>query len=401
MHRRAFLAATGLAFVSAGCGSGSSGSGSSSPIKIGASLPLTGPVADVAKPGYQGYQAWRKKINDAGGLLGRHVEFVVYDDQFDQNTVVANYNRLISQDKVDLLIGTFSSFLNLPASAVAERNGMVYIEPSGGADEIFTRGFTRLFFAQPGTTPSVPDRFVEYLTSLPSGERPKTAAYPTQNDPSADVPVKVFRLRLEALGIRTVYSADYPPDTTNFDALANAIRQANPDLVIHGALEPDGIALVQSFQKVGFSPAMFFQTQAPTGVKTYPAGIGAANTQGIFTAGTWHPKADYRGNAEFVSAYKAQFGEEPSEDAANSFTAAQVLQAAVESVGRIDQGAIANWLHGNAVETIVGSLKWDERGVPNGSLLLMQWQNGALEVVAPATAATSTTVIRPKPAWAS
>ena len=398
LSRRSFILGSGAVLLSA-CGSGA-GNDSTGPIRIGASLPLTGPVADVSKPGYQGYRAWQKKVNGSGGLLGRKVEFVILDDGFDQNTAVANYNRLISQERVDLLIGTFSSFLNLPASAVAERHGMVYVEPSGGATEIFERGMKRLFFAQPGTTEDVPDRFVDYIKSLPSAQRPATAAYATQNDPSADVPVQTFLERFEELGIQTVHNTNYPPETANFDAMAAAIAQAKPDLVVHGAVTTDGVSLIRSFQKVGFSPAFLFQTKSPSDQLTFPDGVGAGNTEGIFTTAAWHPKAKTPGNAEFVSGYQDQFKEDPTEDAASSYTATEVLAAGVKAVGRIDQDAIAKWLHANSVPTVSGTLTWDERGVPKASLLLVQWQKGKLEVVAPAEAATSTTVIRPKPDWA-
>ncbi|HEY0449234.1 amino acid ABC transporter substrate-binding protein [Actinophytocola sp.] len=396
--RRSFLVGGGVALLSvAACGS-STGAGAGK-LKIGASLPLTGQGADAADMGYKGYQVWQKVVNDAGGLLGRQVELTILDDGFDQNTVVANYNRLISQERVDLLIGTFSSFLNLPASAIAERHGMVYIEPSGGANEIFERGLKRLFFSQPGTTETSHEIFSEFVESLPAADRPATAAYLNQDDPSTDLPVQNFQKRLAKAGIRTVYGQKYPPDTTNFDAIANSIRQAAPDLLIHGALETDGYGLVQSLQKVGFTPRMLYQTRAPTSTDTYPEAIGKANTEGIFTFGAWHPAARYPGNAEFVKAFTAQFTESPAEDAANSYTAVQVLQAGVEAVGKIDQDAIAKWLHANTVDTIVGPLKWDERGVPDGAPLLMQWQKGTLEVVGPPQAATVDAAVLAKPAW--
>lgn len=102
--------------VATACGSGQSSGAGDGAIKVGASLPLSGPVADSSKPAYEAYKLWRYEVNEEGGLLGRDVELNVLDDGFDQNTVVTNYNRLIAQDRVDLLLGTFSSKLNLPAS---------------------------------------------------------------------------------------------------------------------------------------------------------------------------------------------------------------------------------------------------------------------------------------------
>src|SRR5215208_7587901 len=117
--------------------------------------------------------------NDKGGLLDRKVQMVIKDDGSNQNTIVADYNALISKDKVDLLLGTFSSLLNLPASAVAERNRKLYVEPAGGAPELFERDFKYLFFAQQATANHQGDGGAKYIAGLPENERPKTAAYPT------------------------------------------------------------------------------------------------------------------------------------------------------------------------------------------------------------------------------
>ncbi|MDT4957931.1 MAG: branched-chain amino acid transport system substrate-binding protein [Pseudonocardiales bacterium] len=400
------IAAVGVAtlatMVLAACSSSNSGSSSntSGPLKIGMSLPLTGPVADVSKSGYEGYRLWASQVNASGGLIGRQVTLKVLDDGFQPAQSGSNYTRLITQDKVDLLLGTFSSLLNAPDSAIAARQGMLYIEPSGGAATLFTRGFKNLFFAQPATTTDLPNQFVEWVTSLPADQRPKTAAYVTQDDPSASPAVAIFKTKLEALGIRTVYNETYAPEESNFDTIAAAVSHASPELVIHGAVATDGVQFVRSLEKVSFSPKMLFQTKSPSD-ETYPSAIGTKNAQAVFTSVAWSPQAKYPGNAEFVTAYTKMFGHAPSEDAANSYTAGQVLAAAVKAVGRIDQKALAEWLHSHTVDTIVGPLKWDSTGVPQGTMLLAQWQNGTLQIVAPKSAATTHEVLNLKPAWAS
>lgn len=398
-----YLAAAAItALAATACSSSASTAGkvSSGPITIGMSLPMTGPVADVSKSGLQGYQLWSSQLNAAGGLLGHQLKLDVLDDGFDPNQTATDYTRLISQDRVNLLLGTFSSLLNAPASAIAARQGMLYVEPSGGAATLFTRGFTNLFFAQPGTTTSEPDRFVAWIASLPASQRPATAAYVTQDDPSAAPAVAVFKTRLQALGIKTVYDQTYEPSTTNFDAIASSVAHARPQLVIQGAVADDGAAFVRSLEKLNFSPRMLFQTNAPSD-SAYPAAIGRANAQGVFTAEAWSPQATYPGNAAFVAAYTKKFGSPPTEDAANSYTAGQVLAAAVRAVGRIDQKALAAWLHTHTVSTIVGPLKWNSAGDPEGSLLLAQWQGGKLQIVAPKSAATTSHIVTVKPAWAS
>jgi branched-chain amino acid transport system substrate-binding protein len=130
MHKLRWLVLALLtiaALAAAGCGGDDDGGGGDGggdaggePIKVGASLPLTGEFSEPGKAAQQGYKVWEAMVNDSGGLIdGRPVEMVIKDDQSNQNTIVADYNALISQDKVDLLLGTFSSLLNLPASAVA------------------------------------------------------------------------------------------------------------------------------------------------------------------------------------------------------------------------------------------------------------------------------------------
>jgi branched-chain amino acid transport system substrate-binding protein len=396
------------ALVAAGCSSSDDGGGGGSSsagggtIKIGASLPLTGDFSQPGGEAKRGYEIWQQLTNESGGLLGKQVELTILDDASDQNTIVSDYNRLISQEQVDLLLGTFSSLLNLPASAVAEKNDMVYVEPAGGAPDMFSRGFTYLFFAQQATATHQGDLFSQYILSLPEGERPKTAAYPTQDDPFAAPVIDGIRAQLEAGGIETVYQTVYPPETTNFDTIASDIKASGAELVAHGAVFEDGIGMIRSFQKVGYNPASFFETSAPSNSSQFSDAIGLQNTEGIFYAVSWHPDTDTPMNAEFVAAYKAKFdGAVPAEDAADGFAAAQVLQAAVEATGGLDQAAIRDYLHSNSVDTILGTLSWDETGAPQQAFLLAQWQDGTSQIVLPEDLATSDTIVAPKPDWAS
>jgi branched-chain amino acid transport system substrate-binding protein len=403
VRRRAILVvAAAVAVTTAACGEPPSAASNDSdePIVIGTSLPLTG---DFSQPGTQakrGYEIWVEMVNAKGGLLGRKLELKVTDDASNQDTVVADYTRLITQDKVDLLLGTFSSLLNYPASAVAERNQMLYVEPAGGAPRMFERGFHYLIYAQPATAPKQADIFVEWITSLPADQRPKTAAYPTQDDPFAQPVIDTMRAALEKLGVKTVYSTVYPPDTTNFQTIAAAVGAQKPDLVAQGAVFEDGVGLSRALQQLGYSPKMFFQTSAPSNAGQYSDGVGAKNTEGVFYTVSWNERAKTPLNTEFVEAYAKKFnGETPAEDAADAFAAGQVLQAAVTAVGKIDQKALADWLHANKVQTILGELSWDATGAPQSSFLLAQWQGGQVQIVAPADRATTTTVINPKPGW--
>lgn len=390
------LAILAIAVVAAGCGGDDDGG----TIKIGASLPLTGDFSEPGVAAQRGYEIWQEQVNENGGLLGDEVEMIVKDDQSDQNLVVTDYNALIQNDEVDLLLGTFSSLLNLPASAVAERNQMVYVEPAGGSPEMFSRGFEYLFFAQQATADHQADLFAEWAGGLPADQKPKTAAYVIADDPFGGPVAEGIKEQLEAAGVDTVYSEVYPPETVNFDAIASAIAAEKPDVIAQGSAGlADGVNLIRALIKVGYSPKQLFQASTPSFADQYSDAIGIGNTEGVFYAVSYHVDSPTPGNEEFLASYREKYDEDPPEDAADAYAAAQVLQAAVEAVGEIDQEAIKDWLHENTVDTILGPLSWDETGAPEQAFLLAQWQAGDEEIVLPEDAATSDTIVNPKPGW--
>lgn len=396
LRLRALLAC--VALLAAGC-SGSSDGGGSGPIVIGTSLPLTGQFSQPGGEAKRGYEIWRDKVNAAGGLLGRQIDLRVTDDASSQDTIIADYTKLITQDRVDLLLGSFSSLLNYAASAVAERNQMLYVEPAGGAPNMFTRGFKMLFFTQPATAPHHADGITAWIKSLPEAQRPKTAAFMTQDDPFTRPAIESLQQQLEAAGLTTVYSDTYPANTTNFQPIAAQIAAKAPDIVAQGAQFEDGIGAVRAFRQVGFSPKVLFQTNAPGNGNQYSSGVGENATEGVFYSTSWSETAKTPLNDEFVAEYRKRFNGPPTEDAADAFAAGQVLQAAVTNVGRIDQVALADWLRANEVPTILGPLKWAANGEPQSSFMLAQWQKGKVEVVSPKEAATTQNIVFPKPAW--
>jgi branched-chain amino acid transport system substrate-binding protein len=398
------IAITGaLALTVGACGGDDNSGGSAAsnankePLKVGASLPLTGEFSEPGKAAKQGYEVWASMVNDAGGLLGRKVKLVIKDDASNQNTVVSDYNALISNDKVDLLLGTFSSLLNLPASAVAERNRMLYVEPAGGNPDIFNRGFKTVFFAQQATADHQGDLWANYVAALPADKKPKTAAYPTLDDPFTTPTSEGIEAILKGAGVQTVYRKTYTADTTNFDSIANAVKAKNPDLVVAGTQFEDGVGFLRALGKVGFTPKWLYQTNAPSFGAQYADGVGAENTEGVFYAVSHSQEAKTPGNPEFVAKYQEMFGGDAvPEDAADGYAAAQVLQAAVEAnktVAKADQLKLADWVRGNSVDTILGTLSWSENGAPKGEFLIGQWQNGKPEIVLPEDAATTDTII--------
>ena len=392
------IATATAALVLAGCSPDSSGGGGGDDtLTIGASLPLTGEFSQGGLDTQQGYEVWEALTNENGGLLGRDVDIIIRDDATNQNTVVTNYNALIDEDQVDLLLGTQSSLLNIPGSAVAEQAGMVYICPSCGSPDMYNRGFEYIFFAQQALAANQGEVFAEWIASLPDDQRPATAAYPTLDDPFARPVIEGAEKILSDAGVETVYQDVYPSTTENFDAIVNAIVESGAELVVQGSQFEDGVNMVLAMDRAGFQPEVFYQSSSPAYGEQYLEGVGGAESaEGVLFSTSYHVDAETNGNEEFVAKYEEMFGGPvPPEDAADGFAAAQVLAAAVEAVGSTDdQAAIAEWLHSNEVDTILGPLSWNDDGSPTGAFLIGQWQGGESEVVLPEDAATSDSILR-------
>jgi branched-chain amino acid transport system substrate-binding protein len=390
---RAVAVASAIALAATGCSA--DGGGDSDIIKIGASLPLTGEFSQGGLDTQHGYETWVEMTNEAGGLLGKQVEIVIKDDATQQETAVSNYNNLISQDKVNLVLGSQSSLLNIPASAIAEKNKMLFVCPSCGSPDMFSRGFKYIFFSQQAIATDQAKVFANWIANLPPEQRPKTAAYPSLDDPFAGPVVEGAEKMLTAAGVRTVYKDQYPATTKNFDSVVNAMRDAGAEIVVQGAQFEDGVNMIRSMNRANYTPAILYQSSSPTYGQQYLDAVGPDNAEGVFFSSSYSPLSDTTQNADFVKRFKEKFGQSPPEDAADGFAAGQVLAAAVNAVGSIDdQSALADWLHSNTVDTLLGPLSWNQDGSPKGDFLVGQWQAGVSQIVLPTDVATSDKIMR-------
>src|SRR6266496_1484978 len=218
LARLSFAATLVAALLLAACSSGTasnSGAQTAKPIKIGISLSRSGDFSDPATQVERGYQLWADHVNAKGGLLGRKVQLVVVDDASSPNQAVTNYQNLITRDKVDLVFGPFSSLLTIPSAQVAARYGYAFLEPEGGGPKVFAAKLPNLFFVQPAPAIAQGEVFANYVLSLPAAQRPKTAAYPSLDDPFASPVAETVRAMFEKAGIRTVYDHIYPAETTD------------------------------------------------------------------------------------------------------------------------------------------------------------------------------------------
>src|SRR5258708_26652902 len=277
------------------------------PLLIGASMSLSGDFATLADPALKGYKLWVDMVNAKGGLLGRKVSLKIVDDASNPTQVVTNYENLITADHVNLAFGPFSSLLTIPAASIAKRFGYAFIEPSGGAPQVFALHYHNLFLAQRAPIISSGNAFADYILSLPKSQRPRTAAYPSADDPFTLAIVGVIRQRLQAAGIKTVYSTIYAPETVDLSPVVTRLVAAKPDLLVSGTGGADAVAEVKGLVQAHFTPKVVFFTGGPND-PTFPAQVGSANAEGIFSTGDWFPEANTAGNAAFVKAWIAKYG---------------------------------------------------------------------------------------------
>jgi branched-chain amino acid transport system substrate-binding protein len=384
----------------AGCGRDGKPKGSGGPITIGISLPLTGDFSEPGKGIQRGYEAWAKAVNDAGGLIGRKVELKFLDDQSSADRVVSDYEQLIGKDKVDLVFGPFSTRLVVPSARVAEEYGMLFVEPAGAAKQVFEQGFKNLFYAAPAVAADHYNLLAKYILALPEATRPKTAAYASMDDPFAQGTAYGLKAKLEAGGIKTVVNEVYPPSTTDFSSIAAKIAASNADIVVGGSQYQDGVNLIVALQQLSYQPKLAAFSTAPTEAE-FTKAIGN-KAEGIMAPTGYTPQGKFPSNLDFVKKYTAQFGGPPGEDEANGYTTGQVVAAAVTAVGCAEQGAcqkkLVDWLRTNQVETVVGPLKWDDKGRPQSAHMIQQWVKGKIQIVLPESMKEAD-LVYPKPAW--
>ena len=407
MRRPVLTTVTSILTVSAlgltACGSTSGGTGGTpqagTPITIGVSVSLTGDFSGDGKALVQGYDLWAQDENAKGGLLGHKVTMKYVDDASSTQQVVTNYQNLITQDKVALVFGPFSSLLTIPASTVTDRFGYAFPEPAGGGPSVFNRGLHSLFFVQPAAIEDNLVSFTQWVLSLPAAQRPATAAYATEDDPFTQPQVDRARALLEAGGVKTLSNKVYPAETTDWTPLAQQVINANADVVILGTQEPDGVAFIKAFQQQHYNPKALIETGGPDQGKDFSDKVGAANTAGVMVPAGWWASAKTSGNAKFVSEFTAKYGGAPgdiSQDAAEAYSVGQVVDQAATKASSIANSALITALHSGTYQTIQGPMAFDSTGKPNGATFLVQWQNGTPVPVYPAAAAIAQPLY-PKP----
>lgn len=373
------------------------------PIKIGISLSLSGDFSGDGKAFQQGYQLWADSVNKNGGLLGRKVDLLIASDASSTTQVVTNYQKFITVDHVDLVLGPYSTLLTKPSAVLASRYGYPMIEGAGGGPSIFTQGLHNLFDVSPPIANQMVS-FAQYVLAMPAAQRPTTIAYATQDDPFAQPMVDTARKQLEQGGVKTASYQVYPAETSDFTPIAQKIIASKAEVVVLGCFLPDLISLIQTFKQQHYNPKAIIASAGPDVGAQFTGPIGGATTaEGIMNPSNWYPKLTTSENQQMVKDFLAKFGgsaNDISVDVAEAYSVGQVLVQAANKIHSIDRTRLISELHSNdTFQTVQGPVKFNDRG-ENTALqaYIFQWQKGAFIPVYPADQAASPPEF-PKPNW--
>jgi len=392
--------------------SASASASSSTPITIGASLSLTGDFSADGQAFQKGYELWASDVNAKGGLLGRQVQLKILNDNSSPTQVATNYTTLFSADKVDLAFGPFSSLLTTPSASVAAHYNYALVEGAGGAPSVFASPANVAAHNVFDVSLPIEDElipFVNWIASLPPNERPKTAAYPMADDPFADPPVQLAQQKLQALGVKTVYSKIFPEEPASYKPAADQVAATGAQAVLLGSTDvPTVAAFMQAFEQQHYNPKMFICAAGPDQGAAFTSAVGKGNATGMMVPNGWYPGYSNPESQAMVNEYVAKYGGTPSDvnaDVAEAYSVGQVMAQAVTATGGTDNAKIISYLHsGVTLNTVQGPVKFDELGKnSSAAAFTFQWQsNGtAFNQVLPTSAAGSVAIINPKPNWTS
>jgi len=365
------------------------------PIRIGASLSTTGNYS--VQGGYQreGYLLCQKHVNAQGGLLGRPVEFVIDDDASDEKAVVRIYERLITEDKVDAVLGPYGSQLTEVAANVNEKHRKLMIAPTAGSTAIFEKG-RRYLIMMLSPVESLPDGLLDI--AVRSGL--KRLAVIKLDGLVADATAKGASELARKKGLDLVFLESYPNGTTDFSALLNKVKEAKPDVLMAASVRiQDLVTITRQMREVDLNVRML--SSVPYGLlPDYYKQLGK-DAEFVYSGSFWEATLPYPGNRDFVAAYEREYNRSPAVQSAAAYAACRLLVDTAQRAGTLDSEKLREALLKLRTKTVLGDFAIDDRGFQTAHKpITIQWQDGKSVVVWPDEMASGKARV-PTPLWAA
>jgi branched-chain amino acid transport system substrate-binding protein len=355
---------------------------SGEPIKIGFSMAMTGGLGGNGKSALLAQKIWEEEVNAKGGLLGRPVKLIYYDDKSTPSEVPAIYTKLLDIDKVDLVIGGYATAMLAPAMPIVMQKNKVFIGLLGLAvnSEFNYPNYFAMIPSGPVPKPAFTKGF--FAAAMAQNPKPKTVAIVAADQEFSRNASDGARENAKAAGLEIVYDKTYPPSTTDFGPIVRAIQATNADLVVICSYPPDSIGMVLAINEVGFKPKMVGGAMVGLQATAIKTKLGPL-LNGFVNYDFWLPvpKMQFPGNAELMAKYQARAPGEGVDVlgyymAPQGYAQLQVLQQAIEATKSLDDQKIADYIRANTFKTVVGDVKFGAGGEwAQSRVLQTQFQN--------------------------
>jgi branched-chain amino acid transport system substrate-binding protein len=338
------------------------------PLKIGFGMSLTGPLAGNGKAALISMQIWAQDVNAKGGILGRKVELVYYDDQTNPSTVPSIYNKLLDVDKVDLVVSGYGTNVIAPAMPIMMQRNMVFMSLFGlNVNSKFN--YDRYFQIMPaGPEPAVDWSVGFFDVAMSLNPKPQTVALVGADAEYPSLALEGARANVKKAGLKVVYDKSYPPNTVDFSPIVRAIQATNPDIVFLASYPPDSAGMVRAVNEVGLKTRIFGGGLVGTQFASLRTQLGPL-LNGMVNYESYTPEvaAKYPFLEQFLEKYQGRAIKEGVDPLGfylppYAYAMMQVLEQAIKATGSLDQGQLAEYMHKYEFDTYVGKVRFAKNG---------------------------------------
>lgn len=395
MRRPLNLALSAAVLAMGVLGAGAVAADDAAPVKIGYAIARSGPWAPGAQSTQEpNYLLWAEQVNAAGGLnvngVKRKVELIGYDDRSDTETVVRTYEKLMTVDKVDLILPPWGTNANFAVAPLANRYKYPIVAPTALSRDLVNRKLPYFFCILQQA-----DRMVGAAVDMMAKNGIKTAGAIYMDELFGMETKAAFEAETKKAGIQVLDMKAVPLGTNDLSGVLQSMKAKNPDAFVAFTYPPESILASKQSKEIAFNPKVFFGAVG-IAFPLYRDVMGPA-AEGVAGMGLWNKSVNAAG-AAYYEAHTKKFGKEPEHwGSAVTYASLQVLQKAVEAVG-LDREKIQKYVASNKFDTLIGPVefKGSENVATPGSV--GQWQQGQFQIVWPQDRATAK-FLMPKPAW--
>src|SRR5688572_30496210 len=333
-------------------------------VKIGMSMPQTGSLGAGGQAALLALRMWVEDVNAKGGLLGRKVEFIVYDDQTNPALTPSIYTKLLDVDKVDLLIAPYGTVPTAPIMPLVKQRGLLLMGNFSFQANHAVKHDMWFNNAPWGDASSWSDGFFQAGEKLGA----KTIAFLAADQEFAQNLANGARVLAKKAGLKTVYDQNYPPTTTDFSTMIRAIRAARPDLVFVMSYPNDSVAIVRAVNEIGVGESVKLFGGGMVGLQFTPNMVSLGSSlNGIVNYNSYVPGIKYPGVEEFLARYAKRAAEAKVDPLGFylppfNYAIGQMLEQAINATKSFDHKALADYFRKNEMKTIVGPIRFGPDG---------------------------------------